>query len=127
MFCDFSHATMSRTFLACSAGVAYFTTPLPGLRRTVRRPADLGDDDVLVAEVLGLLELGEAALEIFQRRLARLLVPVGQDVDGEIVDLACELGILQPDVPGFGGADRHLDVALDVPDLADQLGRAGGV
>ncbi len=96
-------------------------------RRTVRRPADLGDDDVLVAEVLGLLELGDAALEVFKRRLARLLVPVRQDVDGEIVDLARELGILQPDVPGLGGADRHLDVALDVPDLADELGRAGGV
>ena len=33
MFCERSHATMSRTFLACSAGVAYFTTPDPGLRR----------------------------------------------------------------------------------------------
>ena len=33
MFCDFSHATMSRTFFACSAGEAYFTIPVPGLRR----------------------------------------------------------------------------------------------
>ncbi len=33
MFWLRSHATASRTFLACSAGVAYFTNPLPGLRR----------------------------------------------------------------------------------------------
>ncbi len=48
-------------------------------------------------------------------------------MDGDIVDLAHQLGIVQPDVPRFGGADRHLDVALDGSDLADELGRAGGV
>jgi len=48
-------------------------------------------------------------------------------MDGEIVDLARQLGIMQPHVPRLGGADRHLDVALDVADLADELGRAGGV
>ena len=94
-------------------------------RGAVRRPADLGDDDVLVR--VRLLQHGDPALEIVERRLVGLLVPVGQDVDGEIVDLARELGIVQPDMPRFGGADRHLDVALDVPDLADELGRAGGV
>ena len=33
MFCVRNHATASRMFLACSAGVAYLITPLPGLRR----------------------------------------------------------------------------------------------
>ena len=127
MFCARSQATASRTFLACSAGVACLTRPLPGLRRdgAVRRPADLGHDDVLVR--IGLLQHADPALEILERRLVRLLVPVGQDVDGEIVDLAREFRIVQPDVPRLGGADRHLDVALDVADLADELGRAGGV
>jgi hypothetical protein len=96
-------------------------------RRTVRRPADLGDDDVLVLQIRRLLELADLVLEVFERRLARLLVPVGQDVDGDVVDFLGELGIVQPDVPRLGGADRHLDVALDVPDLADELSRAGGV
>ena len=34
MFSAFSHATMSRTFLACSAGVARLTIPVAGLRRS---------------------------------------------------------------------------------------------
>ena len=47
-------------------------------------------------------------------------------MDGEIVDLAREFRIVQPHMPRLGRADRHLDVALDVADLADELGRAGG-
>ncbi len=34
MFCDFSHATMSRMSLACSAGVAFLIMPVAGLRRS---------------------------------------------------------------------------------------------
>ncbi len=45
---------------------------------------------------------------------------------GEKVDRARQLGIAQPDVPGFGGADRHLDVAFDVANLANELGRTYG-
>ena len=48
-------------------------------------------------------------------------------MDGEVVDLARKLRIVQPHMPRFGGADRHLDVALDVADLADELSRAGRV
>ena len=101
----------------------------PGRRaaplRAVRWPADLGDDDVLVR--IGLAELADLVLEIVERRFARLLVPVGQDVHGEIIDFLGQFRVIQPDVPRLGGADRHLDVTLDVPDLANELSRAGGM
>src|SRR4029079_5615245 len=82
------------------------------------------DDDVLVW--IGLPQLLDLVLEILERRFARLLIPVRQDVDGKEVDLARQLRVAQPNVPWLGGAARRLDVALDVPDLANELGGADG-
>src|SRR5258708_19345380 len=92
-------------------------------RRAIRRPAELGDDDVLGR--ISLAQHGDAALQVFERRLVRYFVTVRQDMDGEIIDLLHQFGIVEPDFPGLGRADRDLDVALDVADLADELRRAG--
>ena len=84
-------------------------------------PADLADDDLLVGEAL--LHLAQTAEGVVERLLHRQALPVGQQVDGDEVDVGGQLGVADPDVPGFGGGHRLAHPALDLADVADQLGR----
>ena len=93
--------------------------------QSLARPADLGQHHALV----------EAAL--LQRFLDRLVVahgpghgvldrdavPERQDVDGDIVDLVQQLGMVQPHAIGLRGADRDAgQAALHFADVVDELG-----
>ena len=83
------------------------------------RPADLANHDLL-ARVRARHFV--VALEgIFDRLVHRQTLVIGQQVDGDVVDVLGELGIAQPDVPGLGGRYRLADRLTDAVEVADHL------
>ncbi len=101
----------------------------PGLRRRGRlgaleavaaaRPADFADDDLLGG--IGLAQLLVAHQDVFDRVVDRHAFPEGQQVHGDEVDVLHQLRVLEPDVPGLGGGDRHLHRLPGVLEVADHL------
>ncbi len=83
------------------------------------RPAKLGNDDAL-AGILASKLLVHAERFIDGARSGCSL-PIGQHMDGDIVDGRNELRMLEPDIWHVGGGDRHRDLALHSLDLANEV------
>ena len=103
--------------------------PRVGAHAAVARPAGLADHDLLVGKArLDLLVdvddvLLDAGLPVGLAAIEpdRLVLPVGQDVDGDEIDLVGERRVAQPEFPdiGIGHGLRH--ALLDLADVAPQL------
>ncbi len=90
-------------------------------RAAFRRPAGFADHDRLVRKLLA--DMAHRVLVEHQRIMHRHAFPIGQQMDGDEIDIAAELGIEQPGRPRFGR--RHLDAVgqcrADLPDITVEL------
>src|SRR5690606_27543348 len=50
--------------------------------------------------------------------------PVGQQVDGDVIDAAREFRVAHPDMPRLGGGHRHIDLAAHLLDVAGHVAHA---
>jgi len=82
-------------------------------------PSHLADDDLLAR--IGLFEFVVAHDAVIDGLIDGNAFPVGKKMDGDKVDMLNQLGVFQPDVPGFGGADRCNHRLLDPVDVFDHL------
>ena len=90
----------------------------------VRRPADFADDHRLVGKALVGDELAHRAIlaeHPADRILARHELPVRQDVHGDEVDVADQLGMALPCVERLGGRHRDVELRARAIEVADQL------
>ena len=84
------------------------------------RPSKLADENVLVRKCRD--DLPPDRIDVPRRlpRGDREVLPVGQDMDADEIDLRCELAVTQPELPYVGIGDRHRDLRLDLPDGAGE-------
>src|SRR5262245_16015399 len=86
---------------------------------TGARPAKLSDHDALAR--IGLAQPLIDLDRVIDGDRARQPLPVGQNMNGKVVDGRNELGMLKPDVPYLGRSDRHRNLALDLLNLGDEI------
>ena len=57
------------------------------------------------------------------RRRQREILPIGQDVDGDEIDVVLQVAIAQPELPDVRIGDRHRDLRFDLADDGAEVGR----